>query len=64
MKKKPMKKYLLVCWDQYYPSGGLRNIRGTFDTVEEAKAAYVDGFAGMDYAEIVDRDTMETVWEK
>jgi hypothetical protein len=58
-----MKKYLLVCWDQYYPLGSLRNIKGSFDTLEEARAEYTN-FASFDCAEIVDRDTLETVWEK
>lgn len=60
-----MKKFILCEWDRYYPNGGLDNIKGTFDTLEEAKE-----YAGRgqiyppDFAEIYDRDTMQSVWER
>lgn len=51
------KKYILFQCDTYYPNGGLSDITGSFDTMEEA----------VEYAEknpyecngIVDRDTWE-----
>lgn len=29
-------KYIVVAYDQYYPSGGLANIKGIYNTQEEA----------------------------
>jgi hypothetical protein len=34
-----VKPYLLFAGDNYYPSGGLDDLRGDFDTLEEAKLA-------------------------
>jgi hypothetical protein len=31
-----MKRYLLFTGNQYYPSGGWSDFKGSFDTVEEA----------------------------
>lgn len=31
-----MKRYLLFAGDQYYPRGGMYDLRGDFDTLEEA----------------------------
>lgn len=62
-----MKKYLLVCWDHYYPSGGLGNIKASFDSVEEYKLFYKDlknpdGYSH-DYNYIYDRDSLEVIKE-
>lgn len=56
-----MKKYLLVQWDSYYPRAGLKNLKGSFDTVEEAKE---NKMAGFDHTEIIDRDTLDVVFEE
>ena len=34
-----MKRYIAFAGDIYYPSGGMDDIVGFFDTVEEARAA-------------------------
>jgi hypothetical protein len=56
------KKYILFQYDQYYPSGGLGDIRGSFDTLEEAKEYAVKH--RHDYNDVVDRDTWEEVWSE
>jgi hypothetical protein len=33
-----LKVWWVVAWDTYYPSGSLRNVKGTFYTEEGAKA--------------------------
>ena len=33
-----MKRYLLFCFDQEYPSGGWNDFRGSYDTAEEASS--------------------------
>lgn len=34
-----MKRYLLFAGDHYYPSGGIEDYMGDYDTVEEAEIA-------------------------
>jgi hypothetical protein len=34
-----MKRYLLFTYDSYYPGGGWTDFAGSFDTIEEARAA-------------------------
>lgn len=34
-----IKRYVVVAWDFYYPSGGLGNIKGLYSTKEEAQEA-------------------------
>lgn len=57
-----MKKYLLFAYDGYYPAGGLRDLAGSFDTLEEAIAiardtrALSDHGLGTEYVQIFDRD--------
>lgn len=53
-----MKKYVRFAWDQYYPCGGLGDMRGSYDDLEEA--CFKDDY--YDYTIVVDRDTWETVW--
>ena len=47
-----MKRYLLFAYDEYYPSGGWYDFRGSFDSIEEAKK-FCDR-VNRDWAEIVD----------
>lgn len=54
------KKYILFQYLAHEACGGLDDIRGSFDSLEEAKAKADDFY---DYNEIVDRDTWELVWE-
>lgn len=57
-----MKKYLLVRWDDYYPSAGLENIRASFHTIEEAEAALNASIAEFyDHSQIIDRDTLDVL---
>jgi hypothetical protein len=34
---KEIKVWWVLAWDTYYPSGSLRNVKGTFYTEEEAR---------------------------
>ncbi len=34
-----MKRYLVFCYEQYYPGGGWCDFQGSYDTLEEAKLA-------------------------
>ncbi|WP_286803322.1 MULTISPECIES: hypothetical protein [Sphingobacterium] len=47
------KRYLLFVYDKYYPSGGLCDLRESFDTIEEARDAAMK--SEYDYKEIYDR---------
>lgn len=54
------KKYILFQWDSNDSAGGLGDIRGSFDTLDEARDhARVEHF---DFNEVVDRDAWEVVW--
>ncbi len=58
-----MKKYIVFAYDDYYPQGGLNDIHGSFETLEEAVEASskIDSRHGI--VEIVDRDTWEIIEE-
>jgi hypothetical protein len=47
-----MKRYLLFCFDDYYPGGGTNDLQGSYDSVLACVAA-VDG----QYANILDTHT-------
>lgn len=58
-----MKKYLLFAGDHYYPSGGVRDFVGDFDSIEGAMSELIrfgrsDGF---DWYHIVEYSTMKIV---
>lgn len=61
-----MKRFLLFVGDTYYPCGGWRDFKGSFDTEDEARAhaavlkADENGY-GWDWAHIVDTETMTRV---
>ncbi len=55
-----MKKYIVFQYLLYYPSGGLSDMRESFDTMNEAIEHCNDNLT--DFNEIVDRDTWEIVW--
>lgn len=63
-----MKKFIACEWDTYYPSGGLGNVVGSADTLEEAKDLLLAKDAGRswscDNAAIYDRDSLQEVWER
>jgi hypothetical protein len=48
-----MKPYLLFCGDDYYPLGGWDDFRGSFDTLDEAKAAVPPVGRGPNWGQIV-----------
>ncbi|WP_312357282.1 hypothetical protein [Sphingobacterium multivorum] len=47
------KRYLLFVYDKYYPSGGLFDLKESFDTLEEARDAAMK--SECDYKEVYDR---------
>jgi len=56
------KKFILFQFDTHQAIGGILDIRGSFDTLDEAtKVAQSKPL--FDYDQIVDRDTWEIVWE-
>ena len=57
-----MKKFILFQWGAYDAFGGLNDIKGDFDTLEEAVAA-AQATKYWDTSEVVDRDTWSVVWE-
>ena len=54
-----MKKFVLFQYSRYYPCGGLSDITGDYDTLEEAIRVAEKRYH--DFREIVDRDTWEIV---
>lgn len=55
------KKFILFQYERYYPSGGLGDVKDSFDTLEAAKLYALEH--RRDFNEVVDRDTWEIVWE-
>jgi len=53
-----MKRFMLFTWDTYYPRGGLHDLAGTFDSVEEAVAQ-----ATKECYQVVASPTLEVVKE-
>jgi len=45
-----MKPFLLFAGDFYYPSGGMDDLRGAFETLDDAKAAH----HGHDWAHVAE----------
>lgn len=56
--KKIWKKFIVFVYDKYYPLGGLEDIKGNYDTLDEARKVVE---AHWDNAYIVDRDTWEII---
>lgn len=57
-----MKKFLVVCWFHYYPDPGLDNLKGSYDTLEEAIAQ--QDRCQYDVMQILDRDSLNVLWER
>lgn len=53
------KKYIVFQFYAEYPSGGLGDITGNFDSIEEAKEFIKED--RLEYNEIIDRDTWEEI---
>ena len=49
-----MKRFLVFAYDDYYPSGGLADIRGEFDTLEELHEKLPEFFENWEYVEVLD----------
>lgn len=47
-----MKRYLLFCFDGYYPVGGWNDFRGSYDTLQEAVEK-----RSFDYYHVIDSTT-------
>lgn len=62
-----MKKYLLFIGSTYYPSGGVEDFKGDFDSIEEAEKAAKndkDWISGIhSWYQIVEYKTMKIVKE-
>lgn len=61
-----MKRYLLFAGDTYYPRGGFRDLRGDYDTLEEARTAAEAGEpmiaeSGFDWWHIFDTETKQVI---
>jgi len=52
-------KYIVFEYDEYYPKGGLGDIKKSFDSLEEAKEQ--KKASNYDYSDIIDRDTWEEI---
>lgn len=53
-----MPKYLLFCFDYYYPCGGLSDYVGEFDSIESAKKEIETNRKDYNFYQIVDHATM------
>ena len=56
-----MKTYFLFGGDTYYPSGGMKDLQGKFDSVEECET-FVENM-NFDWYQIVESDTLSIVKE-
>ena len=57
-----MKRFLVFCYNQWYPSGGWSEFVGSFGSLDEAKD--VSKKKGSDHREVVDGETENIVWEE
>lgn len=57
----PLKRYVIVRWDCYYPDGDLRNIKGSSRTLDGAKAMLANPW-GYDFTKIYDSRTGKVVY--
>jgi hypothetical protein len=53
-------KYALFFIESYYPIGGLGDLKGFYDTIEEARAAVTEE-SRYDWYELADTDTWEVI---
>jgi len=56
-------RYFIVAWDQYYPSGGLRNIKDKCSDMKEARESAQECCENWDNVEIYDSnlELVETI---
>ena len=55
------KKYIVFEFDGYEPNGGMGDITGSFNDLQEAKNSRSKTM-NFDHIQIVDRDTWQLVW--
>lgn len=53
-----MKKYLLFVYERYYPIGGMNDLRGSFDTIEEIN---LSDLKECEFYQIVNKETLEII---
>lgn len=58
------KKFILFEIECYYPSGGLYDIRDSYDTLDKAIEYAKDNESEWKIYYVADRDTWEKVWEE
>lgn len=59
-----MKRYWLFAYPDYYPSGGMGDCRGDFETIEEAMQYATDNELNcLDNCDVIDSQTGEIVAE-
>ena len=56
------KKYVVFQFDGYYPSGGLDDIKGNFDFLDEVKDFILKDKFGWNYYVVVDKDTWNILY--
>jgi hypothetical protein len=57
-----MKQYLVFAGSDYYPSGGWKDFKGSFDSIDEAKKFLnTEELRSYDWWQIVDTTTQEVV---
>lgn len=54
-----MKRYILFQFDSYYPEGGIKDMTGSFDSMDEIKAFIAIAYR-YDHAHIFDIQTGKT----
>lgn len=59
--KEEIKKFIIFAYNDYYPNGGLDDMKDSFDTLKEAIAEAKKEYKSMDFIEIVDKDTWKIV---
>lgn len=57
-----MKKFILFAYDYWYPMGGLKDIAGDFQYLDDAIKFVQTQDLHNDCIHVVDRDTWEIVW--
>lgn len=57
----PLKRYVVVAWDQYYPNSDLNNIRASFDDDVEA-TNYAKGLTSYDWVKVYDFVTGKVIY--
>ena len=58
------KKYILIYFEDYYPSGGTYDIRESYDSIEEVETHIVRLGYTPDNVQVINRDTWEDVVTK